>query len=123
MFLAAVCKGGIFDWSGVYFKEIVHEELFTFGYLLFMICMPVSRFASDHIIEQYGMPNVDRKGRFNNDWNCHGGYIPLLLALLDWLLPGGIRNICDDVLKLFVGGTSKKYCPGVTIACRLNQKF
>ena len=36
IFFAAICEGGMFDWSGVYFKEIVKEDVFTYGYLLFV---------------------------------------------------------------------------------------
>ena len=56
VFMAAICEGGMFDWSGVYFKEVVHEEIFTLGYLLFMIFMALSRFASDKLVERLGMP-------------------------------------------------------------------
>jgi MFS family permease len=55
VFFASVCEGGMFDWSGIYFKEVVHEEIFTLGYLSFMICMALSRFASDRIVELIGM--------------------------------------------------------------------
>ncbi|MBT1688780.1 MFS transporter [Dawidia soli] len=55
VFFASVCEGGMFDWSGIYFKEVVHEEIFTLGYLSFMICMALSRFASDRIVEAIGM--------------------------------------------------------------------
>lgn len=58
VFLAAICEGGMFDWSGVYFREVVKEELFTMGYLLFMIFMALSRFASDRIVEAIGMPKM-----------------------------------------------------------------
>jgi hypothetical protein len=37
----------MFDWSGIFFKEVVEVEIFTWGYLTFMICMALSRFASD----------------------------------------------------------------------------
>ena len=55
VFLAAVCEGGMFDWSGVYFKEVVHEDIFTYGYLSFMTCMAVSRFFSDKLMDVVGM--------------------------------------------------------------------
>jgi MFS family permease len=55
-FLSAICEGGMFDWNGIYFKEVVGEEIFTVGYLLFMISMAISRFASDYIVERFGMP-------------------------------------------------------------------
>jgi MFS family permease len=55
VFLAAICEGGMFDWSGLYFLEVVGEEIFTLGYLFFMICMATSRFASDRVMERFGM--------------------------------------------------------------------
>jgi len=55
VFFAAICEGGMFDWSGIYFKEIVHESIFTTGYLTFMAFMAMSRFVSDKIVEQIGM--------------------------------------------------------------------
>lgn len=58
IFFAALCEGGMFDWSGIYFKEIVKVELFTLGYLIFMVCMALSRFASDHVVEKIGLPKI-----------------------------------------------------------------
>lgn len=58
VFFAAVCEGGIFDWSGVYFKEVVQVELFTLGYLIFMVFMALSRFFSDILIEKLGMKRM-----------------------------------------------------------------
>lgn len=58
IFLASICEGGMFDWSGVYFKEVVGVELFTVGYLSFMICMAMSRFATDWIVDAIGMPKT-----------------------------------------------------------------
>lgn len=55
VFFAAICEGGIYDWNGVYFKEIVKVEIFTLGYLCFMICMTISRFFSDTVIEKIGI--------------------------------------------------------------------
>jgi len=44
VFFAAICEGGMFDWSGVYFKEVMNEPVFTYGYLLFIAAMAFSRF-------------------------------------------------------------------------------
>src|SRR5690606_38636335 len=55
IFLASICEGGMFDWNSVYFREVVGVELFTLGYLTFMICMALSRFATDWFVEQIGM--------------------------------------------------------------------
>src|SRR5690606_17084947 len=51
VFLAAVCEGGMFDWSGIYFREVVNVDVFTVGYLTFMIFMAGSRFLSDRVID------------------------------------------------------------------------
>ncbi|QHL85984.1 MFS transporter [Nibribacter ruber] len=58
VFFAAVCEGGMFDWSGIYFQQVVKEEVFTAGYLIFMTCMAASRFMSDKIIDRLGMANT-----------------------------------------------------------------
>ena len=58
VFLAAICEGGIYDWAGVYFKEVIKEDIFTFGYLIFMACMTISRFTSDRMMERFGMPKL-----------------------------------------------------------------
>lgn len=55
VFLASICEGGMFDWNSVYFREVVGVELFTLGYLTFMICMAISRFGTDWFVERLGM--------------------------------------------------------------------
>ena len=55
IFFASVCEGGMFDWSSVYFKDVVGEEIFTLGYFTFMVFMAISRFSSDRVIEKIGM--------------------------------------------------------------------
>lgn len=56
-FCAAVCEGGMFDWSGIYFKEVIETPIFTYGYLTFMIFMATFRFLSGSIIAKIGMLN------------------------------------------------------------------
>lgn len=58
IFSVCICEGGMFDWSGIFFKEVVKEEIFTMGYLIYMICMSISRFASDLLIEKLGMARL-----------------------------------------------------------------
>jgi MFS family permease len=55
VFFAAICEGGMFDWSGIYFQQVVKEEVFTAGYLIFMAFMALSRFVSDRLIDKIGM--------------------------------------------------------------------
>jgi MFS family permease len=117
VFFAAICEGGMFDWSGVYFKEIVHEDLFTLGYLIFMICMALSRFASDSMVEQFGMPKT---------YLLSGGLIMAGIAvavLFPYFWPAmigfclvGIGTAAVVPMTYLLAGSSKKYSPGVTIS-------
>ena len=45
----------MFDWSGVYFKEVVkvRGELVSLGYALFMIMMATGRFTGDKLAERF----------------------------------------------------------------------
>lgn len=58
VFFAAVCEGGMYDWNGVYLKEIVIQEVFTYGYLLFMVCMTISRLTIDNLMGRFGMEKL-----------------------------------------------------------------
>ena len=55
-FFAMACEGAMFDWSGIYFKEIVHapEGTETVGYACFMITMATGRFIGDRLINRLG---------------------------------------------------------------------
>jgi MFS family permease len=54
-FFAAICEGGMFDWSGIYFKEILKTPVFTYGYFTFLVFMAIFRFASDFIVSKIGI--------------------------------------------------------------------
>lgn len=55
-FFSMATEGAMFDWSGVYFKEIVHapEKFVVVGYASFMIMMAISRFVGDGVIRKLG---------------------------------------------------------------------
>lgn len=117
VFFAAICEGGMFDWSGVYFREVVNAELFTLGYLCFMIFMTLSRFASDRLIEQIGMPKtfimsallvfagIGLAVLFPRFW----------IALIGFCLVGfGTAAIIP--MTFLLAGFSRKYSPGIAIS-------
>lgn len=117
VFFAAICEGGMFDWGGVFFKEVVKVEIFTWGYLLFMICMALSRFASDRIVEMIGMP---RTYIFSAALIFVGIGLPVLMpdfwpSLLGFSLVGlGTAAIIPMTFTL--AGHSTKYSPGMAIS-------
>lgn len=55
-FCTMATEGAMFDWSGVYFKDVVKtpESLIVVGYASFMIMMATGRFLGDKLILTYG---------------------------------------------------------------------
>jgi len=55
-FLSMATEGAMFDWSGVYFHDVVKapEELVILGYASFMIMMATGRFIGDFVVGRFG---------------------------------------------------------------------
>ena len=114
---AAICEGGMFDWSGVYFKEVVKVEIFTAGYLIFMTCMTLSRFISDFVIRQIGMKKMYRFSSLLIFLGMLTSVIfpNLVMAMIGFSLVGiGTASIFP--MTFFLTGTSKKFSPGLALS-------
>jgi hypothetical protein len=117
VFFAAICEGGMFDWSGVYFKEVVHVELFTLGYLIFMMFMALSRFVADRLMDQIGMPKTYM---LSASLIISGIGLAVILpyfwtAMIGFCLVGfGTASIIP--MTFLLAGSSKKYSPGMAIS-------
>lgn len=117
VFFAAICEGGMFDWSGIYFHEVLNVKIFTYGYLIFMTFMALSRFLSDTIIIRIGMPatyimssvcimlGIGMAIMFPKFWFAMAGFS---------LVGFGTAAIVPMTYAL--AGTSKKYSPGMAIS-------
>jgi MFS family permease len=117
VFLAAICEGGMFDWSGVYFREVVGVELFTLGYLTFMIFMASSRFLTDRLIETIGMPRMYFLSAclivvgilvavvFPEFWPCMIGFCLV-----------GFGTAAIIPMTFLLAGSSQKYSAGLAIS-------
>ncbi len=59
-FFSMASEGTMFDWSGVYFKDVVKapNSLVTLGYAAFMITMASGRFIGDSLIAQFGRKKI-----------------------------------------------------------------
>lgn len=117
VFFAAVCEGGIFDWSGVYFKEVVKEELFTLGFLIFMVFMALSRFLSDYLIERLGMQRM----YLISSSLISIGILTLVVFPFFWPAIIGLSITGIGVAAIFpmtfmLAGTTKKYAPGMAVS-------
>ncbi|MCF7559580.1 MFS transporter [Sabulilitoribacter multivorans] len=117
IFFASICEGGMFDWSGIYFKDVVKEDVFTYGYLLFMICMAVSRFFVDKLLDKLGMPTM----YILSSILISIGILSAVLfpqfwtALIGFCLVGiGVSSIFP--MTYMLAGKSQKYSPGMAIS-------
>lgn len=117
VFCAAVCEGGIYDWSSVYFREVVNAELFTLSYLVFMCSMTVARFFTDRLIALMGMEKLFVVSAFV----IILGVSVLIVfpyfypALLGFFITGfGVASIFP--MSFLLAGQSKKYTTGVAIS-------
>ncbi|MDA9555135.1 MFS transporter [Pelobium sp.] len=116
-FFAAVCEGGMFDWSGVYFKEVLHVPIFTYGYLIFMTFMASFRFISDLVVRKIGlsityiisailiMLGILTAVLFTSFWS---GIIGFSLV--------GIGTASVVPMTYGLAGKSQKYNPGIAIS-------
>jgi MFS family permease len=63
-FANMVCEGTVFNWSSIYFKDVIAppENLVRLGYIAAMSSMTVGRFTVDRFIMRFGVINVLRTG-------------------------------------------------------------
>jgi MFS family permease len=59
-FCSMACEGCMFDWSGIYFRDIVQspQHLITLGYTAFMLMMATGRFVGDWLATKFGVKRV-----------------------------------------------------------------
>ncbi|HEX7016474.1 MAG TPA: MFS transporter [Cyclobacteriaceae bacterium] len=117
VFLASICEGGMFDWNSVYFKEVVGVQLFTLGYLTFMICMALSRFGTDWFMDRIGMKatftfsallisaGITVSILFPSFWICLVGFCLV-----------GLGTAAIVPMTFLLSSTVEKYSPPVTIS-------
>ena len=117
LFFAAICEGGIYDWNGVYFKDVVKVEVFTYGYLFFMIFMSLSRLVIDRLIDHFGMQKLYL---ISAVLIMIGISIVILfpqfwIALFGFCLTGvGIASLFP--MTFILAGKAKKYSTGIVIS-------
>ena len=117
VFFAAICEGGMYDWNGVYFKEIVNEKVFTFGYLLFMISMTISRLTIAKMMEHFGMQKLYILGSVLIVLGVSMAIIfPYFWpALIGFCMVGfGVSGLYP--MTYILAGRAKKYSVGIVIS-------
>lgn len=118
-FCSMATEGAMFDWSGVYFKEIVKApaSLVILGYASFMIMMASGRFVGDAIITKLGRKHtIMFSGIVISTGMFISVFFPFILtATIGFMLVGiGVSSIVPTVYS--VAGKNGKTAPGMAIA-------
>lgn len=61
-FGSMICEGCMYDWSGVYFDQVVGvpDNLIRLGYIVCMCTMTMGRFVADRLVTRFGAPVLIR---------------------------------------------------------------
>lgn len=118
-FCCLSCEGCMFDWSGVYFKDVVKAEgsMVSLGYAAFMVTMATGRFAGDKLAEKYSRKKmVQISGLLIFCGMMLSVLLPqIITATIGFLLVGfGVSSIVP--LMYSTAGKASKAPSGIAIA-------
>lgn len=118
-FCSMATEGAMFDWSGVYFKDIVKapHALVILGYTSFMIMMATGRFLGDKLIAKYGRKrSLQVSGIIISTGMFTAVIFPFLVpSVIGFMLVGiGVSGIVPMVYS--IAGTNTKVSPGIALA-------
>jgi MFS family permease len=125
-FCGMASEGIMFDWSGVYFKEIIKAPgaLVVLGYTTFMISMASGRFLSDILVRKYTAKKVLMVSGLVISV---GLYMAVLLPYLipctiAFMLVGfGVSNVVPIIFN--VAGNNEKVPPGIALTIVTSISF
>ncbi len=125
-FCCMAAEGTMFDWSGVYFKEVVKvpQSLVIVGYASFMIMMTTGRFTVDRIIARVGRKKMlQASGILILTGLLIAVLFPYLItATLGFLIVGfGVSSVVPTVYSTATKST--KIAPGMAIAAVSSISF
>ena len=118
-FCSMICEGAMFDWSNVYFQQIIlpPKALVGIGLTAFMSTMASGRFLGDWLTTKWG---IRRMLQFSGTLTATGLLVAILFpwlfpALIGFLFVGaGVSSVVPLVYS--AAGRSKVLSPGVAIA-------
>jgi MFS family permease len=118
-FCSMAAEGAMFDWSGVYFKEVVRapQSLVILGYASFMTMMTTGRFTGDRIIAKLGRKKMlQMSGIIILTGLMIAVLFPYLItATIGFLIVGfGTSSVIPTVYS--TAARSAKIAPGMALA-------
>ena len=118
-FCSMAAEGAMFDWSGVYFREIVlaPHSLVVLGYASFMVMMATGRFIGDAVITKIGRKRtMQYSGIIISSGMALSVCFPYLItATIGFMMVGlGVSTNIPSVYS--VAGRNEKVPPGIALA-------
>ena len=118
-FCSLAAEGAMFDWSGIYFKEIVKSpnSLVILGYASFMVTMATGRFLGDKLINTYGRKRLLQISGLILSLGMFTAVIfpNIYAATIGFILVGmGVSSIVPSVYS--IAGNNTKVSPGIALA-------
>jgi MFS family permease len=125
-FCSMASEGAMFDWSGVYFKDVVKAppSLVILGYTSFMIMMATGRFVADYMITKIGRKRLLQIcGVMISTGLFTAVLFPYLVSCtMSFMLVGlGVSSIVPTVYS--VAGKHGKIPPGIALATVSSVSF
>jgi MFS family permease len=125
-FCCMASEGIMFDWSGVYFKEIVKAPgaLVILGYTSFMIMMATGRFFGDRFIRVHGAKKIlQLAGILISTGLLTAVFFPFLIpSTLGFMLVGiGVSTVIPTLYS--IAGKNTKVSPGIALTTVASVSF
>ncbi len=118
VFGSMICEGTMFDWSVIYFENIIHppKELVRLGYIAFMFMMSAGRFTADRLVTKFGVQKILKvSGIIIASGLLTAVIFPYMLTATIGFLLVGLGTSSVVPLCYSVAGRSKDMNPGVAI--------
>lgn len=125
-FCSMASEGAMFDWSGIYFKDIVKapSSLVILGYTSFMIMMASGRFVADKLIARFGRKHLLQvSGVLISSGLFLSVFFPYLISsTIGFMMVGlGVSSIVPTVYS--TAGKNGKVAPGIALATVSSVSF
>ena len=118
-FCSMATEGAMFDWSGVYFKDVVlaPQSLVVLGYASFMVMMALGRFIGDAVISRFGRKRtMQASGIIISSGMALSVLFPnIITATIGFMMVGlGVSTNIPSVYS--IAGRNEKVPPGIALA-------
>jgi MFS family permease len=125
-FCSMASEGAMFDWSGLYFKDVVKapSSLIILGYTSFMIMMASGRFLADFVISKIGRKKLLQICGIMISTGLYTAVIfpGLIASTIAFMIVGlGVSSIVPSVYS--AAGSHTKVPPGIALATVASVSF